>query len=319
MRTLIYGLGNNFQRNEKYILEHYENPVFCDGNPERLKEYHERTGREVLTWDELDPADKSIGKIVLAPIDGIPDMVGSFHMKGFEYELMRVLVYDQEKERNLTGDFPLGLRFFGQGGDDAILMYLFRQLGMPIRDVKYLEIGTNDPLLYNNTYNFYRAGARGIIVDPMPASKYLASLVRPEDRFMQVAVAGDEYTPGRKITFYISSSSQGSSIDKTLAGNVAEEIEVDLVDVNYLLDQFDATPDLLVIDAEGQDEAILRSLNYGKHRPQVIEAELNKTEDEQAMEQFVLDKGYFIYARTIANTIFVRDDPMTIEKTRTIR
>lgn len=308
MRTLIYGLGNNFQRNEKYILKHYENPVFGDGNAARVKEYHDRTGRDVVTWEELDPKDETIGKIVLTPIDGIPDIAGRLHRKGFAYDKIRVLVYEQELARNLTGEFSYRMRFFGQGGDDAVLMFLFKQLQIPIKDVCYLEIGTNDPMLYNNTYNFYRAGARGIIVDPMPASQYLASLVRPEDHFVRVAVSGDPYDAGKKITFYIGASSQASSVDRALAGSIVEEIEAELVDVNYLMALEDRTPELLVIDAEGQDEAILRSLDYSRYKPMVIEAEVNKTDDEQELEQFIIDKGYFIYARTIANTFFVRKE-----------
>ena len=304
MRTLIYGLGNNFERNEKYVLTHYDNPISCDKNVARLNEFHDRTGQDIVALDELDI--DSLSEIVLTQVDYVPDIVRDFHCKGAEYNKIKVLDYDLESDGVLQGNFAYGMKFYGQGGDDAILMFLFAQLNIPIENVRYLEIGTNDPLHYNNTYNFYRAGARGIIVDPMPSSKYLSSLIRPEDKFMQVAVSGDKYDPNRTITFYISSSSQGSSLDKSLIASVVEEIEVPLVDVNFLLSIQEA--DLLVIDAEGQDEAILRSLNYDVYMPVVIEAEVNKTQDENDLEQFIIDKGYYVYARTIANTLFVRND-----------
>ena len=304
MRTLVYGLGNNFERNEKYVLTHYDNPIFCDKNVDKLREYHEKTGHDIVSPEELEI--ESLSKIILTQVDYVPDIVREFHCKGIDYNTISVLDYDLEIDSALKGDFAYGMRFYGQGGDDAILMFLFSQLNILMKDVRYLEIGTNDPLHYNNTYNFYRAGARGIIVDPMPSSKYLSSLIRPEDKFMQVAVSGDEYNPNKTITFYISASSQGSSLDKSLVSSVVEEIEVPLVDINYLLSIQEA--DLLVIDAEGQDEAILRSLNYDRYMPIVIEAEVNKTQDENDLEQFVIEKGYFVYSRTIANTIFVRND-----------
>ncbi len=311
MKTLIYGLGNNFERNKGYIEDHYDNLIFCDGNINRVRSFYEKTGKDIVTWDELDSKDDRIGNILITPVDGIPDIANRLHVKGFSYNRIQVLAYEMEKEISKEEEFYYGIRFYGQGGDDAILMFLFKLLEIAPKDLSYLEIGTNDPMLYNNTYNFYRAGARGVIVDPMPVSKYLASLIRPDDKFLQVAVSGDNYDPNNKVTFYVCSSSQGSSIDKALVRDVAEEIEVSLVDVNYLLSGFGKTPELLVIDAEGQDEMILRSLDYNRYKPMVIEAEVNKA-DEKSLESFIIDKGYFIYARTIANTIFVREDKKTL-------
>ena len=61
---------------------------------------------------------------------------------------------------------PKYRKSYSQCGEDIIVARLLRDMGidMPF----YVEIGTNDPVIFNNTYFFYRRGAHGVCVEPNP-------------------------------------------------------------------------------------------------------------------------------------------------------
>jgi hypothetical protein len=71
---------------------------------------------------------------------------------------------------------------------------------------------------------------------------------------------------------------------------------------------FHPCPNLVSLDTEGMDLAILESLDFQKYRPEVFCIEtLTNTEDRKMIEivEFMLSKGYVVYADTFVNTIFV--------------
>ena len=54
---------------------------------------------------------------------------------------------------------------YSQAGEDAILMYIFVMLGVPLSQCNYLDLGANHPCDMSNTWFFYQQGATGILVD----------------------------------------------------------------------------------------------------------------------------------------------------------
>lgn len=48
------------------------------------------------------------------------------------------------------------ISFFASSGEDAVLCNIFRERGILLKDVKYLEIGTNDPIAGNDSFFFIR-------------------------------------------------------------------------------------------------------------------------------------------------------------------
>ncbi len=72
-------------------------------------------------------------------------------------------------------------------------------------------------------------------------------------------------------------------------------------------------PDLLTIDVEGLDFDILRSLDYS-NKPVVICVETisysttGHGKKDTALIQFMNENGYFLYADTYINSIFVKRD-----------
>ena len=82
-----------------------------------------------------------------------------------------------------------------------------------------------------------------------------------------------------------------------------------LVPLNRLIaEHFDGAPDLLSIDVEGLDEAVLRSLNFRKYRPAVICAETkgpDTSHDSTPIARWLKPRGYVACAGSLFNTIFV--------------
>ena len=76
---------------------------------------------------------------------------------------------------------------YSQVGEDRILAFLFSDKKMNV--ISYLDIGTNLPVISNNTYLFYTRGSNGVCVE---ADKSLIPLIkkfRPNDRIINAGVS----------------------------------------------------------------------------------------------------------------------------------
>jgi hypothetical protein len=75
---------------------------------------------------------------------------------------------------------------------DLKVKSLFDRIGKDISTVKYLDIGANNYLLYNNTYLFYRAGASGVLVEANPDFSDILAANRPRDTILMCGCAVDD-------------------------------------------------------------------------------------------------------------------------------
>ena len=208
------------------------------------------------------------------------------------------------------------VQFYGMNNEEAVLLYLLQLCGRSPGDITYLEIGTNDPVRNNNSYFFYEQGARGVLVDPLPAVGRMIELFRPEDRFVHTAVT--DHAEHDTITFYESNMLATSSIhadfqeefDDGADHTVKHSYTVPLIGVNELLATMDDTPDLLLIDAEGEDVTIAEGVDYEKYRPLIIMVEVDHG-DEAGLIQFLAARSYTWFT-TISHTnaVFVRAEAM---------
>jgi hypothetical protein len=69
--------------------------------------------------------------------------------------------------------------YYSQAGEDAILSNIFNYV-LPTDRGFYVDVGAYHPFKHSNTYLLYRAGWRGINIDPRPGSKALFDKHRPE-------------------------------------------------------------------------------------------------------------------------------------------
>lgn len=168
------------------------------------------------------------------------------------------------------------------GGEDLLLNQLLPP-GINFRDIRYLDIGSENPMIANNTYYFYRKGARGICVDARNELSSLYKIFRSKDLFLSYIVTDSE-THSELLDFYINPDDPHmSSVNKDWAkGNLPREIPPrqvkaislrDIVKSNYAC--FDGAAvrppfTILSIDCESHDLNILRSNDWNSFRPNII-------------------------------------------------
>lgn len=204
---------------------------------------------------------------------------------------------------------------YSQCGEDLIINFAFRELA--VGKITYLDIGAHDAIYLNNTAFFYKKGGHGVCVEPDPVLYKKIKKSRPKDVCLNVGIGAGENT---EADFYIMSGKTLNTFSKEEAeryvsyGNqkIEQVIKMPLVSVNDIVKtHFKGAPDLVSLDVEGYDLAILKSFDFSKYRPKVwcIET-LTYTEDHSEVKiketiDYLLSKNYFIYGDTYINTIFV--------------
>jgi len=201
----------------------------------------------------------------------------------------------------------LGGRSYAQHADDLILACIFKQLG--IEKPSYLDIGAFHPFIISNTYYFYKHGSRGINCEPSPGLIDLFRTWRPYDLNLPYAVA-----PVRgRVPLFVTKDTDGrdSLLRAQLASDWAvEAIEVEAVTVTDIVNEYcrGDFPDLLSIDIEGFDLAVLQSIQYEVMAPKVIIAEAMPWDNYgPGIRRFLEGAGYFFCFRAINNIIFVHE------------
>jgi len=208
-----------------------------------------------------------------------------------------------------------GRRSFAQQGEDLILYNLLHH-ELKLETPTYLDIGAGDPVLSNNTYALYCTGSRGVLVEPNPMLVEKLKTVRPGDVVVAAGI-GLKATPeadyyvirGRWPLNTFSRADVAELRRQSTEDPVEKVIKMPLMQINRLIaDHFKQAPDLLSIDIEGMDLAVLRSLDFRAHRPAAICAETKKpwmSHDRTPIARLLRTKGYVACAGSLYNTIFV--------------
>ncbi len=203
---------------------------------------------------------------------------------------------------------------FAQCGEDLILHYLFTTLG--ITKVTYLDVGAHHPTYLSNTYLFYNAGGSGVCVEPDPSLSGEFARKRPRDLMLNCGVG----TANGLADFFILSTTSLNTFSRTEAERyesygtqrIMQTVPVEVKTVNDIIEHnFAKCPNLVSLDVEGLDYAVLSQFDFTRYRPEVFCVEtLSYTEDktERKLDE-IIDlmhaRGYITYADTYINTIFV--------------
>lgn len=213
--------------------------------------------------------------------------------------------------RNLSEN---GKMSYSQSGEDLIIDYLLQVLG--VQQVSYLDIGAHHPTYLSNTYLFYMKGGRGVCIEPDPALFEEFPRKRPQDKHLNCGVAPQS----GEAEFFVMSTSTLNTFSREEAeryesyGNqrIIKTLRMPIRTVNEVIEQnFDKCPNLVSLDVEGLDYAILKSLDFSKYRPEVFCLEtLSYTENNTERKlteiiELMHANGYLTYADTYINTIFV--------------
>ncbi len=162
---------------------------------------------------------------------------------------------------------------YAQQGEDIVL---WRALGGRGAGT-YIDVGAHHPVGSSVTKIFYNAGWRGVNIEPIASMMPLFVEDRPRD--VNLAVGISDVT-GEMVFYDVVADQQRSTFSPEFAEMYRREgyeVVEHLIPV-IRLDQVYAQHvhgevDFLKVDAEGHEEAVLRSLDLSRHRPRVVLAE----------------------------------------------
>jgi len=185
---------------------------------------------------------------------------------------------------------------------------------------RFIDVGAHHPYMMNNTALLYKNGWCGVNIEPNPDLYVYFARYRKRDINLNIGISDAQ----GKVDFFEMSPPSMSTFLKTEAEQLVQrngykivgvkKIEIDTIENvvnNYCCGEY---PSFMSLDTEGLDRQILMSINYESKPPIVICAETisfstegSGTKDNELIE-FVKNKGYFVYADTYINTIFVKTD-----------
>jgi FkbM family methyltransferase len=211
---------------------------------------------------------------------------------------------------------------YSQAGEDLVLDFLVNYKPRGV----YVDVGCNHPIKVSNTYRFYRKGWSGIAVDANVKFADLFRRHRRRDCFIRACVSDREET----VAFHHFAADDLSSISGARlfdddARYALERIEkIKTRTLTDILSDARCPPvfDILSVDVEGHDEAVLRSLDFARFRAAVIVVELNGTDldlgriEQHPVAQLLSNNGYDVVAAHWGNVFFRLNGVRTWETPR---
>ena len=177
------------------------------------------------------------------------------------------------------------------------------------REGFFVDVGAGEPELGSVTKNLVdHLGWRGVNIEPLPDSFERLSAARPGDTNLRCAI---DTLPGRAGFHRIlpAPGLEGGPGLSTLAPEIVDmhratgwgvqEFEVDVVPLEEVLNKY-AKPgfDLLKVDVEGREGAVLKSANLVYWRPRVIVAEATLPDttipSHAEWEPYLFESGYIL-------------------------
>jgi FkbM family methyltransferase len=188
---------------------------------------------------------------------------------------------------------------YAQNREDIVL---WRALGHATPG-RYVEVGANHPTDDSATRAFYDRGWSGVTVEPVP---YFASLhreQRPRDVMVEAAVT--QRGEGEVVLHVVPGTGLSTTVDSVSDGHAAsgiehEDVPVPAVRLDVLLERQGWSGDddihFLLVDVEGAEHEVLRSIDLRRWRPWILVIEAtapNSTRStHEEWESDVLASGY---------------------------
>lgn len=169
---------------------------------------------------------------------------------------------------------------------------------VPERGGTFVEAGAYDGYWGSNTYWFERfRGWSGVLIEPVPELADRARRDRPRSQVFQCALVPPGYSGNRVALRYggamsvVAGAWNGDEEEHARAGALMEGLETFLLKVparllSDVLDEASITHiDLLTLDVEGFEAAVLRGLDLSRHTPRFLLVEmLRENRDRKAIE-----------------------------------
>lgn len=202
---------------------------------------------------------------------------------------------------------PRALKFcqssYAQFGEDLLADTIF---GKSYGTGHYVDVGCFDPQKWSNTYRFYQMGWTGIAIDPNDAYAELWERYRPKDQFVRKAVSDQ---PGTSSYLKYPGMPQGNRLQQSTLPSAGEhESEVVPCDsLSGILDKYwmqGRVIDLMSIDCEGHDLAVLESGDFDRFRPRVLIVEDHDHLKRSPIDEFCLALDYKLLAFSAKSKLY---------------
>ena len=206
---------------------------------------------------------------------------------------------------------------YAQYAEDLVIEDLLGLRARGARAGVFVDIGANDPVRLSNTWRLYKHGWSGIAIEPDPDLCARFARKRPRDLVVCAAVGERE----EDLTFHRFYESALNTLDPDVAARAESRgwkiMSRELVRVrrlNAILEEhasrIAAGIDLLSIDAEGFDLAILRGLDLQRFRPRLVVFEVSTDSHVGESESAELLKraGYRLRARLYHSEMWMCED-----------
>lgn len=268
MKIIIYGMGVHYKRNKKFIFENYEVLGYIDKNDQQC---------DIKRFDISELFDiPNNTKILITSIKYFAEMLHSLLQHGVD--MKNICYLDNEIARMRSKDVFFS---YSQFGEDYIISSLIGDLKES--EIKYLELGVDNPVLGNNTFNLDLKGAQGWLVEANSEMIPCIELCRRNCIILNKVVVPDSSVK-KKVKFYVSDISAASSVyPETITencGKVIKEIDVETISLQEIF-RLTGKVNVLSIDLEGLDREILLSTTFDEeYGPDIICAETRETDNE---------------------------------------
>lgn len=180
----------------------------------------------------------------------------------------------------------------------------------------YVDIGAHHPFNFSNTALLYSLGWRGINMDAMPGSMALFETHRPEDINLEIAIspvpAVISFSCFDKPVLNGFLTEDIVNIHVARGARLLKQIPIQAYDINSVLTEHVAGReiDLLSIDVEGMDYAILSTLSNSIRPRLIITEALGATDVRSILEMPITTlmegRGYTLFSRLHFSCIYAR-------------
>jgi FkbM family methyltransferase len=201
---------------------------------------------------------------------------------------------------------------YSQFGEDMVINWLIRCRARP---GIYVDIGAFHPIRLSNTFALYCKGWRGINIEARPGVVKEFNLYRPRDVNLELCITP---YPASSVEFFLFEDAALNTMDPAQAEMCTSQghrlLEKRSVPASTLAPVLErhlpkgTELDLLTIDVEGMDEAILRSFDWSRFIPTMLIVEragvLFRDLPNDPLVQFLEGLGYDLVAKCAVSLIF---------------
>ena len=204
---------------------------------------------------------------------------------------------------------------YSQEGEDIILSRIFSKWDSGF----FVDVGAHHPVRYSNTYSLYQRGWNGINIDATPGVVEAFKLLRPRDRTLEIAIGSEK----AMRTLYLFEQSALNTFNPELASKYrglgfkdlgsTEVLSLPLREVLSTCLMPMQEIDLLCVDVEGDEQAVLSSIDWNIFRPKFLVVEILDSTisnfDNIPVVLYLRRNGYEPISLLYSSVIFKNVDP----------